>query len=288
MLAVIICTVTAVTLTAQESPFDGNPFFARNDPSKYWANKNPHGGAGVGRAMELTPRREFKSGFIFLHRGIWNPGTSLGEHVHRNAEEMYIALTGYGHFTVNGRTAAIPSIGMALCPMGSSHGISNAGTEPIQFLNWAVASPTGKAYSVDFSEAGDLAGAEIESPPPFKWAVLSTDLLHPVERFQGGRGTIYVRDVWTPDDFRTNWHHLSHYRIPPGSSIGFHRNDVMEEVYYILSGSGCGTLNDATYDIIAGDAVTCTLHNAIGIYNNSDADMEIIAVGVTMEKGVDK
>jgi mannose-6-phosphate isomerase-like protein (cupin superfamily) len=271
---------------AQDSPFDGNPFFGRNDPSQYWKNDNPHGGAGVGRGMELTPRSEFKSGFLFLHRGYWSPGSGIGEHVHRGMEEMYIALTGYGNFTVNGRNAAIPSVGMALCPMGGSHGIYNAGTEPVQFLNWAVAAPNSEYFAVNFNTKDDLIDAELESPPTFKWAVLSAELLHPVENFHGGAGTVNTRDVWTPEDFRTNWHHLSHYRIPPGSSIGLHRNETMEEVYYILSGSGRGTVNDATYDITCGDAVTCTLHNAIGIYNNSDDDLEIIAVGVSMEKGV--
>ncbi|MFC1541251.1 cupin domain-containing protein, partial [Candidatus Latescibacterota bacterium] len=167
-----------------------------------------------------------------------------------------------------------------------SHGIYNAGTEPIQFLNWGVSAKNREYDAVNFNTKGDLVDAELESPPSFKWAVLSTEMLHTVEHFLGGKGTIYSREVWTSDDFRTNWHHLSHYLIPPGSSIGLHRNDTMEEVYYILSGNGRGTVNDSTYDIIAGDAVTCTLHNSIGIYNNSNDDMEIIAVGVTMVKGV--
>ncbi|MFC1552328.1 cupin domain-containing protein [Candidatus Latescibacterota bacterium] len=284
--SILLLSLDTETASAQNSPFDNNPFFSRNDPSKYWENANPHGGAGVGRGMELTPRSEFKSGFLFLHRGFWSPGSGIGEHVHRGMEEMYIALTGYGNFTINGQTATIPSVGMALCPMGGSHGIYNDGPQPVQFLNWAVAAPNSEYSAVNFNTKDDLVDAELESPPTFTWAVLNTELLHPIEHFHGGAGTVYTRDVWTPEDFRTNWHHLSHYRIPPGSSIGLHSNDTMEEVYYILSGSGRGTVNDATYDIIAGDAVSCTLHNAIGVYNNSDVDLEIIAVGVSMEKGV--
>ena len=59
----------------------------------------------------------------------------------------------------------------------------------------------------------------------------------------------------------------------------------MEVVYYIISGKGRGTINDETYDIIDGDTISCTLHNSIGVFNNSDEDMEIMAVGVSMVKG---
>lgn len=59
----------------------------------------------------------------------------------------------------------------------------------------------------------------------------------------------------------------------------------MKVVYYVLSGKGRGTINDATYDIIDGDAMSCTLNSSIGVYNNSNEDMEILAVGVSMVKG---
>jgi mannose-6-phosphate isomerase-like protein (cupin superfamily) len=153
-------------------------------------------------------------------------------------------------------------------------------------MNWGI-SDDNRAYdAVNFNDGGnDLVGQEIESPPPFMWAVLNRDLLHPVESFYGGRGIVYTREVWTSDDFRTNWEYLRHYLIPPGSSIGLHRHDNMEVVYYILSGEGRGTVGEATYDIREGDAMSCTLRNSIGVYNNSDADMEIMAVGVSLRKG---
>jgi len=277
--------ISAYIAEAQETAFDKNPFFRRNDPSKCWENKNPHGGAGYGRGMELTPREEFKSNFLFLHRGVWNPKCGIGEHAHRSMEEMYVVLTSYAQFTVNGRTAEIPSIGMAVCPMGSSHGIYNASDEPIQFLNWGVAYSNQQYDAVNFNNRDDLVNAEIESPPSFMWAILNRDMLHPVENFYGGKGTVRTRAVWTSENFRTNWEYMHHYLIPPGSSIGLHRHDKMEVVYYILSGKGRGTINNATYDIMAGDAMSCTLHNSIGVYNNSKEDLEIIAVGVAMEKG---
>ena len=70
LLLVFIAAYSAIPVQlvlSQHPAFDNNPFFKRNDPSKYWENKNPHGGAGYGRGMELTPRKEFKSNFLFLH-----------------------------------------------------------------------------------------------------------------------------------------------------------------------------------------------------------------------------
>lgn len=286
VLMIIFCIISVQLVYAQHPAFNNNPFFGRNDKSMYRPGKQPHGGAGVLNYMQLTPPKEFKSNFIFLHRGTIMPKSGIGEHAHRRMEEMFIVLDRYAEFTVNGRTAEIPAIGMVVCPMGSSHGIYNPSDHPVEWMNWGISNDNRNYDAVNFNtEGNDLVNQEIESPPTFMWAVLNRDMFHPVEEFCGGKGTVFTRKVWTSDDFRTNWEYLHHYLIPPGSSIGLHRHDNMEVVYYILSGKGRGTVNDATYDIIEGDAMSCILHNSIGVYNNSNEEMEIMAVGVSMVKG---
>jgi mannose-6-phosphate isomerase-like protein (cupin superfamily) len=285
-LMAVSCVITAQCVFAQNEAFGGNTFFYRNDPSKYNPGKQPHGGAGVLDYTELTPRDEFKSNFIFLHRGIMRAKSGIGEHAHRRMEEMYIVLDRYAEFTVDGRTAEIPGVGMVVCPKGSSHGIYNPSDHPVEWMNWGISDDNGKYDAVNFnSEGNDLVDQVIESPPTFVWAVLNKDMLKPVENFRGGKETVYFRDVWTSDDFRTNQEYLRHYLLPPGSSIGVHSRDKTEVVYYILSGKGRGTINDDTYDIIDGDTISCTLHNSIGVQNNSGEDMEIMAVCVSMVKG---
>lgn len=284
--AVMFMVVVAGGVYAQHPAFGNNPFFGRNDPSKYRPGKQPHGGAGYLDYMELTPRDEFRSNFIFLHRGILRPKSGIGEHAHRKMEEMYFVFDRYAEFTVNGITAEIPAIGMVLCRMGDSHGIYNPTNHPVEWMNFGVSNENQAYDAVNYNtEGGDLVDQMIVSPPPFMWAVLSKDMLRPVERFYGGKGTVRIREVWDQEDFRSYWAYIHHYLVPPGCSIGLHRHDEMEVVYYILKGTGRGTINDATYDIMTGDALSCTLHHAIGVFNNSQEDLEVIACGVSMVKG---
>ncbi|MCE5249390.1 cupin domain-containing protein [bacterium] len=270
---------------AEDAAFNNNPLFGRNDPSKYMSAQFPHGGAGTVSYMELTPRDKFKTQFLFLHRGVLMPKSGLGEHVHRRMEEMYIILDGCAQYTVNGRTAAIPAPGMAPCQMGSSHGIYNHTDKPVEFMNIGVSYENRTYDALDFAKQNDLADAIVESPPPFIWTVLDKRLLDRVPSFYNGKGDMYRRVVMPTECFRTKWGFVNHYLLPPGNSVGYHRHEVMEEVYYILSGEGRMTVDDATYNVKAGDAATCLLHGAHGLYNNSGKDMELLSIAVPLEKG---
>ena len=55
-----------------------------------------------------------------------------------------------------------------------------------------------------------------------------------------------------------------------------------------MSGKGRFTVNDKTFDVKAGDALPCRLHESHGLYNNSDEDLEIMVVSVASAKGYDK
>ena len=273
--------------TFNHNPIDGNVLFGRHDPAKYMPpGKYPHGGAGTVRYMELTPREKFTSQFLFVHRGVLDPQSGLGEHVHRWMEEMYFVMdNNTARFTVNGRTAELPGPCMVLCPMGSSHGIYNASDEVVEFMNLGVALQNRKYDAVNFAKENALVDAVIESPAPFLWSVIDRRLCHPVENFMGGRGMILYRQIWGNNAFKTNWMFVNHYIVPPGSVIGYHRHDYIEEIYYVFSGKGRMTVDNVTFDVRAGDAGTCILHGAHGFYNNSNQDVEILSIAVAMEKG---
>jgi mannose-6-phosphate isomerase-like protein (cupin superfamily) len=276
--------LTAAGAFAQDTP--KHPLFFRNDPSKYMDAKYPHGGAGSVRYMSLTPSDTMKSQFLFVHRGVLMPKSGLGEHVHRKMEEMYFVLDNTTcQFTVGGRTAELPGPALALCPMGSSHGIYNPTDHPVEFINFGVTMENRQYDAVDFAKENDLSVRKIESPPPFLWNHLDKNALHPVPAFYDGKGQMYIRSLWTTESFRTNWGFVNHYLIPSGSSIGYHQHKVMEEVYYIFSGSGRLTIDGATLEVKAGDAVTCPIGSSHGFYNNSGKDTEIISIAVPLEKG---
>ena len=275
--------------TKNHNPIDGNVLFGRHDPAHYMPPaKYGHGGAGTVRYMELTPREKFTSQFLFVHRGVLDAKSGLGEHVHRWMEEMYYVMDGHtAEFTVNGVTSELAGPCMVLCPMGSSHGIFNRNDEPIQFMNLGVALKDRQYDAVNFAKADDLVDVTLVSPPPFKWSVIDKRLCmnHPVDGFLGGDGVVYYRRIWDNPDFKTNWLFVNHYVVTPGTTIGYHSHPHIEEIYYILKGHGRMTIDGVTKDVGPGDVGSCILNGAHGLWNNSDEDMELLSIAVAMKKG---
>jgi len=270
--------------SAQE--INDQPVLGRTDPAMFKDAPNAHGGAGVFKYMNLLPGEEMKTNFLFVHRGVMPPKTGIGEHMHRTMEEMYIIYDGVAQYTVNGRTAMLPAGSMVLCPAGSSHGIYNPGDTTLQWMNVGVGMAKGKYDNIDFRD--DLTKVKIESPAPFLWANLDRSLLAPVTGAHRGKGTLGFRRLWANDSFKTPWYFVDHCLLPPGTSIGYHQHGDIEEIYYIVKGSGLSTVNGRTFAVKAGDAIPCRLMDSHGIYNNSNGELEILVNCVAAEKGVNK
>lgn len=275
--------------TQEKKEFPNNtdiPPIGHTDPSRFQDSPNCHGGAGTIRYMELQSSKTFGTNLLFVHRGVFPPKSGIGEHIHRTMEEMYIVFDGPAHFTVNGRTAELPAGSMALCRMGSSHGIYNNTDREIQFMNLGVASVKGKYDNIDYND--NLVHARVESPAPFPWAQFDRSLLHPAPNAHGGKGSLMFRRVWANDSFRTNWFFIDHCLLPPDTSIGYHQHNTIEEIYYVMSGKGRFTVNNFTSDVKAGDALPCRLHDSHGIYNNSTEPLELLVFSVADGKGNDR
>ncbi|MFC1693980.1 cupin domain-containing protein, partial [Candidatus Latescibacterota bacterium] len=111
-------------------------------------------------------------------------------------------------------------------------------------------------------------------------------LLGEVPTIYEGEGTMLKRVIWDYTSFKTNFGFVNHYVIPPGVSVPYHRHPDMEEIYYILSGIGRMTIDDVTIDVRAGDCGSVTLNGAHGIYNNSNEDIHMLAIGCSVNEGV--
>ena len=198
-------------------------------------------------------------------------------------EEMFIILNAPAQYTVNGRTAELPAGSCVPCLKGQSHGIYNHTGATLEWLYFATTEVKGKGDAIDYGD--DLTNKKIVSPPPFLWTNLDNSLLKPASNAHKGKGKIFFRRMWNKDSFRTNWEFLDHCILPPGTSIGYHQHNMIEEVYYIASGSGRMTVNDSTWDVGPGDAVPCTLHDSHGLFNNGSEDIVLIVCSCAVEKG---
>jgi mannose-6-phosphate isomerase-like protein (cupin superfamily) len=273
----ILLTVSARGQTAPQK------LFGRTDPDHFSISEKSHKGIGSLRSTILTDSISFGTNLIFISNGLLMPESSIGEHLHRNMEEMFVAFDRPARFSLNGHTAELPAGSLVLCTAGSYHGVYNPSDRPITFMVIGVAMKDHVYDSLEFGN--DLVNAPLESPAPFPWAQIDRSLLHPASRAHGGAGDILFRRIWEHDSFQTNWGFVDHCLLRPGTSIGYHRHDGMEEVYFIMSGQGRSTVNDSTFDVRAGDAIPCTLHSSHGIYNNSREDLEILVVSTTLVKG---
>ena len=270
----IIGAAAAMTQSVAHARQKKTPVNGHTDPSKYRKVSKAHGGAGELPFMELLNHEVFDSNFLFVHRAELPPKTGIGEHVHRHMEEMYFIFNGVAQFTVDGKTAELAGPCCVLCPRGSSHGIYNNSDETLQWLNVAVSDVKGKGDAVDLGN--DLTDMKIVSPTPFLWTPIANDLLRPVSKAHRGKGIVMFKRLWWEETYKTDWIFTDHCLLAPDTSIGYHQHNTIEEIYYIVSGTGYMTVNDHTFAVGPGDAVPCTLHDSHGLYNNGSEDILLI------------
>ena len=256
---------------------------AHTDPSKYQSSSRVHEGAGSMEYMTLFGPQDFNTNVLFVHRGVLHPKSGIGHHFHNQMEEMFVIFDNRAQFTIDGRTAELTGPAAAPCRMGSSHGIYNSTDRPTQWMNIAVGTVRGRYDAFDLGDA--RVGAALDAIPVFMTIRMDNSLLKTVTGMNGGRGTVKYRRMLGPEAIRTNWGYVDHLLIPPDSSLGYHRHEVHEEIYYVLSGKGRVTVEGETVAIGPGDAIACRVREAHGFYNHSPSDLELMVVGVALEKG---
>jgi mannose-6-phosphate isomerase-like protein (cupin superfamily) len=249
---------------------------AHSDPAKYRRLRGVHAGAGELHFAGLFDASTFSTNFIFLHRGVIQPGGGIGHHYHNHMEEMFVILDGEAEFTIDGRTSLIKGPAGAPCRMGRSHAIYNPGSKPVEWMNIAVGSIKGKYDASDLGD--DRVGVSKDPKPVFIHMRLDRALLRPAA------GGVLYRRALTPEVFFTNWSYVDHIVVPPGASIAAHRHEGVEEFYYVMAGAGKATVGTEEAPIVKGDAVPVFLNEVHAFANAGPEPLELMVVGVARQK----
>lgn len=71
---------------------------------------------------------------------------------------------------------------------------------------------------------------------------------------------------------------LAEETLPPGKTVTPHTHEVLEEIYYILHGSGVMTIGEESQTVSAGDAIYIPKNNRHTLMNTGDEDMKLLLV----------
>lgn len=284
----LLFAVATLTVNAQPGPSAGGPPAAKsrvvkNDPSKLRAQPKIHDGAGTMAFTQLFGPRDVSVNLMYLHAGVMNANSSIGEHFHHSMEEMYILLEGEAEFTINGRTSLIKAPALVPCKLGDAHGMYNTSGKTVKWLNFGVGkSRTSGGGVFNLGDPRIPGTTPLDAIPQFVSGRLEREKLRANPSYPGTG--VLARRIFSPDVFQTNWNSVDHVLIPAGTTMGARTMDGFEEIYYVVNGSGSVELNGNKSTIGQDDAFCGLLNEKVSIANSGTGDLELIVVAIAMDK----
>lgn len=99
------------------------------------------------------------------------------------------------------------------------------------------------------------------------------------EKMRGGEGAVRIEHLWTPgDEMKANNRLFAKLILEPGSSIGFHRHDNEEEVFYVVKGRAEADDDGKVSLLNPGDTILTGGGAGHAIKSVGDTALELLAV----------
>lgn len=98
------------------------------------------------------------------------------------------------------------------------------------------------------------------------------------EQMRGGKGSIKITHILKQDELKGKCRLCAQMSLEPGSSVGLHRHENEEEIYYITRGKGLVNDNGTETEVNAGDVVLTPDGEEHSIENIGDEPLEFTAV----------
>ena len=99
-----------------------------------------------------------------------------------------------------------------------------------------------------------------------------------LERNHGGTGWIEFRRLLTSADFAAPVDFVDYTIIPPGSTIGWHRHDGTEEVYFIAAGAPRVKVEEEERRLKRGSIAVVHSGQSHQLINDSDEEVAIFVI----------
>lgn len=96
------------------------------------------------------------------------------------------------------------------------------------------------------------------------------------KKCHNGVGSIVFREIFGNGDFKSKLEFFHETSIKPNSTIGYHKHEGDEEIYYIVQGRGMMTVDGVEKIVVSGDAVITYSGSSHGLKNLSSKDLKII------------